>query len=354
VPGGTSDAGADGGTSLVPDTSIDQAPNESAPADSGESATTTAAEPLARDPLTGLERPSSSVLDRPAMVVKIDGYPRAQPQVALESADIVLEEIVEGVTRFFAVFHSEIPPIVGPVRSARTQDMLLAPMFRVPLFVWSGGNAKVSAVVRNGAIVNFSATNQGRQRGVWFRSDRRRSPHNLMARAARVFELAADHAERPEPVFSYRAAGDAVGGRVVSGVRVSMSRTRVQWLWNRRVRRWERTSDGVPHVADSGARIAAENVLVLEVDYLPSPADPNSPEAQTLGSGKVLLFTAGNLIVGTWEREAVEDPWTLRDRAGSPLLLTPGKTWVALARPERTAIIDVGVEPDDVDFVATG
>src|SRR5215216_6527619 len=76
-------------------------------------------------PLTGLPIDGTLVTytPRPAMVVKIDNVD-AEPQTGLNQADIVFEEIVEGrATRFAAVFNSQDHNPVGPIRSARTQDV---------------------------------------------------------------------------------------------------------------------------------------------------------------------------------------------------------------------------------------
>ncbi len=57
------------------------------------------------------------------------------------------EEIVEGITRFFAVFQSTDAAPVGPIRSARTTDVDLLNQLNRPFLVWSGGNAKVVAAI---------------------------------------------------------------------------------------------------------------------------------------------------------------------------------------------------------------
>src|SRR5699024_9560113 len=44
----------------------------------------------------------------------------ARPQSALDQADIVYEVLAEGgITRFAAIFQSQSPKVVGPIRSAR-------------------------------------------------------------------------------------------------------------------------------------------------------------------------------------------------------------------------------------------
>ncbi len=81
-------------------------------------ATTTTKAAPATWPLTGLPiQGDPKQADHAALVVKIDNHPAARPQAGLNQTDIVYEEIVEGITRFFTVFHSQIPG--RWVRSAR-------------------------------------------------------------------------------------------------------------------------------------------------------------------------------------------------------------------------------------------
>ena len=94
-------------------------------------------------PLTGLPAPDALATLRPAIVVKIDNHTDARPQAGLNQADIVYEEIVEGITRFFTIFQSTDAGPVGPIRSARSTDVDLLDQLNRPLFVWSGGNRNV-------------------------------------------------------------------------------------------------------------------------------------------------------------------------------------------------------------------
>jgi len=319
------------------------------PQSSASSVPSTTAVPVVLEPLTGLPVRDEASLLRPALIVKVDGHLGARPQYALDQADVVIEEIVEGITRFMAVYQSSVPEVVGPVRSARTQDMLIAPMLDMPLFAWSGGNRKVTALVRKSPVVNLSASSSG-PRGIWYRTKQRKAPHNLLARGAALFAQAPETSHRPPAMFGYRAPGADPGGRDISGFKVVMSSTRVQWVWDSKQAAFLRTSDRKPHTVDGGGQIGAHNVVVLEVRYRPSKADPNSPEAQSIGSGKALVFTFGRVIVGTWTRAKTSQPWTLTDKEGRPIALTPGRTWVELATPARLTIIDVGVEANEVPW----
>ena len=108
-------------------------------------------------------------------MVKIENTAKARPQAGLEDADIVFEELVEGgVTRFFAVFQSEVPAQVGPVRSARLVDATLLPPFD-GIFLYSGGRDDVQAAIAGTAVrVTEGAAGVYRQSG-------RSAPSNLFA-----------------------------------------------------------------------------------------------------------------------------------------------------------------------------
>ena len=128
-------------TTVAPTTSTTE------PAPEASSTTTTVVD-VPTWPLTGLPLPDGADAARPAMVVKIDNHPKARPQTGLNEADIVFEENVEQLTRFAAVFHSNGADPVGPIRSGRTQDIDLLGSFNRPLFVWSGGNRRVTDAIR--------------------------------------------------------------------------------------------------------------------------------------------------------------------------------------------------------------
>ena len=99
-------------------------------------------------PLTGLPAVDGTV-DRPALVVKIgNNDSKSLPQIGLEDADVVYEVHIEnGVTRFLAVFQSEVPALVGPVRSARSSDIDLIGNLNRPSFAYWGSNEGVGAEV---------------------------------------------------------------------------------------------------------------------------------------------------------------------------------------------------------------
>lgn len=318
--GGESAAGTTAAATTV---AVSAAAATTTPAPTTAAATTT--EP-ARWPLTGLVAPGADDLAHPALVVKVDNAPAARPQVGLGQADIVFEEIVEGITRFAAVFHSTMSDPVGPIRSARTQDVAITANLNRPLFAFSGGNAGVMAAVKKANVQDVSHTPAAQ---FYYRDTKRPAPHNLFSSTTDLLTLADSDRSAPS-LFLFRRSGDPAAGSPAVGVHLDMRGFPVDYRWDATAGGWRRAHGTTPHVDADDEPIAPENVVILVVTYKRSPADPGSPEAQTIGSGEAWVLTGGNRVTGTWSRADGEAPYQLLDDAGHPILLTPGRTWVAL------------------------
>jgi hypothetical protein len=128
-----------------------------------------------RSPFTGEPVPSLSRV----LAVKIDNIVYARPQTGLAHADIVYVLPVEGgLSRFLAIFSSDYPPVIGPVRSAREDDLELLRQFGRPAFAYSGATATLLPYIhRTARIVDLY---DGIARG-YFRHNSRIAPYNLYA-----------------------------------------------------------------------------------------------------------------------------------------------------------------------------
>ncbi len=300
-----------------------------------ETTTTIAPEPVM--PLTGLPIADQALALRPALVVKLDNHPQARPQFGLNAADIVFEENVERLTRFAAVFQSQDSDRVGPIRSGRTQDVALLGSLNAPLFGWSGGNGNVTRAINDSDLISLSPTSTG-GKGGFFRDKRgnETSEHTLYSSTPALYTFTPIYAPAPQQQFAYRTEGEAFNAEPATGVDVDMDGVKVNWTWDAASSSYLRFQGGKPHNDATLGQVNAANVVVLEVDYRPSPADARSPEAQTVGTGVVYVFTGGVLIRGTWTRADRLLLFTLTDASGVEIGLTPGRTWVELARVEST------------------
>ena len=98
----------------------------------------------------------------PVLVVKIDDTANARPQVGLEFADVVyIEQVEGGLTRLAAVFSSNIPVRIGPVRSARISDIDLLAQYGHVAFAYSGAQQKLLPVIAAAKLSDVGAMKRG-------------------------------------------------------------------------------------------------------------------------------------------------------------------------------------------------
>ena len=89
-----------------------------------------------------------------------------------------------------------------------------------------------------------------------------------------------------------------------------------EWAWSKG--RWVRQLDGAPMLAENGAPIAVDNVVIQEVvvtmsDILDAAGNP-SPEVELLGEGRAWILRDGRLVIGRWQRDVARRRDGLRDR----------------------------------------
>ena len=282
-------------------------------------------------PLTGVLVSDPFIAGRPALVVKVDNAPAARPQSGMNSADIVIEEIVnDNLTRFAFVFQSQDADPVGPMRSGRLQDVDLFGSFNRPLFAWSGGNRTVTDAIRASDLVDIGPS----RAAVYFRSSDRKAPHNLYSSTGALRSVTPEGSEPPVQQFSYRSEGEAPQGVQSPGVALALDSIDVLWVWDAAAGLYRREMERSPHDDRSSGQVTTNNVLVLEMTYLPGIS--GSPDAQTIGSGLAFVFTAGRYIEATWSRADRLLPFTLAALDGTIVELTPGRTFIELPRIDKT------------------
>ena len=301
--------------------------------------TTVAAGPFA--PFTGEEISDPALLDQPAMVVKIGNNHRRVDNselalVGIDAADVVIEERIEDdATRFFAVFHSELPDEVGSVRSARTSDIPLLSAFGNPLLVYSGANGGVQGQLNRAATQGKVVLVVDDGYGInLYRDDEFRPPANLFADPVFVLDEFGDRSGPPDPIVSFvtpdsdpRPASEPGPGVNVSG-QSEVSFVYVPGSGYVRVR------DGELHTTRDGEPLAVDNLLILETRYAQSRIYADSVDAITTAWGRATVLIGGEMWVGTWERPDRTDQYRIIHPDGSEILLDPGQSWITLAEAD--------------------
>ena len=287
-------------------------------------------------PLTGVA--ADDVAARPAVAVKIENTNQARPQSGLQHADVVWETIVEfQVSRLIAVFHSQLPDEIGPVRSVRPMDIPVAAPLR-GLFVYSGGQPAILDLVYGSPLqpISHDAGAPG-----LYRIRARSAPHNVYASLTTILGQAdANHSAPPAEQFAFALSAEQATA-VVSGTpagRLSFrlsSASSPSWTWDAGRGQWLRSEGSSPHTdAITNAQIGATNVVSVVAGHPDSGYDAQNaapiPTYELVGEGDAVVATGGKTIAGRWRKGGVDQPLQLFDASGAPLLLAPGNTWVEL------------------------
>ena len=287
-------------------------------------------------PLTGLPvKGGRSAASRfPVMVLKMDNTSSSAPQRGLGSADLVVEELVEGgLTRLAAFFYSDIPGTVGPVRSMRASDIgIVKP---VDAAVVTSGAAPITIRrIQQAGIRFFGEGAKG-----FFRDSSRSAPYNLMTDLAETATLVKRAATRPDDYLPWGDAADLPKGKPGRDLQARFSyRHTTTWTFeNGRYR-------NVNTYAAADDQFLADSVLVLRVRVgdagYKDPAGNPVPETFLEGRGQALLLHGGRAISGTWTKAGLNAPIELRNRFGT-LRVPAGNTWIELV-PEATGSVTVG------------
>jgi hypothetical protein len=283
-------------------------------------------------PLSGLPAPNGTVPQRPALAIKVDNVPAARPQSALDQADVVFEEPIEGhTTRLLAVFQCQAADMVGDVRSARAVDASVLDQLSRPIFVHIGGIGPVLSRIAQADVLDADLAARGPQVD---NPPGRYAPYDTYVSTATAWGLHSDDTSPPAPLFTYAAAPPA--GRPVTSVHIPYSSSNdTTWAWDLTGRQWLRSYGSVPATLGDGSRVTAANIVVLVVQVSNGPwvEDANydlEVQSQLVGTGPAVVFRDGVEVAGTWQRPTDGEPTKLLGTDGSAIPLAPGETWVEI------------------------
>lgn len=281
------------------------------------------------DPFTG-ERVKAL---GPVLAVKIDNIVYARPQTGLRSADLIYVIPVEGgLTRFMAVYSAHIPPVVGPVRSARQSDLDLLAQFGRPAFAWSGATPHLVPFVERAPIVDLYALKVPG----YYRSSARVAPYNLYANARQL--VAEAHGASKARDIGFRFGAPPAGGKAAASYSVKFPSAAYTFRWSARDKRWLVWIDGAPETATEGGQVGGSTVVIQYTQIATSRFEEyggRPPYAKSTGSGKAVVLRDGRAYTVRWSRPSLGGGTSYTLPNGQPMLFAPGQVWVVLAPDGR-------------------
>ncbi len=315
----------------------DQVPAATATTSSPSPTPTPSPEPTT-SPLSGRE----GGVDTPVIVVKVDNTRPAQPHRGLPSADIVYVEPVEwGLTRLAAVFSTDVPTVVGPVRSARIGDLSMLAPYGSIAFAFSGAQQKLWPRLKASDFILFSedlgSPGFTRERG-------RYAPVNLMANPKAMLKSAGtDVATSKDMGLTFDDARPEGGSRA-RNVTARWPYSTVQFRWNSKAGAYDvwlngsRSRDVDPPYVERATSVIVQYVKEVDSGYGDKFGGRTPLPIQT-GSGKGLVLRNGRAYKIEWSRTSAAQSTTYTRTDGSPIALDPGQVWIVLMDKTRKVTI---------------
>jgi Protein of unknown function (DUF3048) N-terminal domain/Protein of unknown function (DUF3048) C-terminal domain len=280
-------------------------------------------------PLTGVG--SETMTDGRAVAVMVNNHPKARPQSGLDKADIVYEILAEGdVTRFLAVFQSEKPENIGPVRSARDYYIELAKGLDA-LFIAHGYSAEAQKMLENDYVDNLNGMVYD---GTLFkRANFRDAPHNSYITYENVLKGAKEkkyEMDQSPPEFQFLSEDESksVTGDEAKSVMISYSNSAIfdsTYEYDASVGKYKRYSDGEQTIDhETNEPILLDNLFIIETTHqVIDNVGHKEIDFESGGSG--YLLQKGKVIEVEWKND---NGLIVPVKDGKVVPFVQGKTWV--------------------------
>lgn len=283
-------------------------------------ASTTVTSPFTGEPVSSLG---------PELIFKIDNVSQARPPTGLTHADLVyILPVDAGLSRIYAVFSSDIPPVVGPVRSARQEDIELNAQFGTPAFAYSGAQPQLLPVVEHSRIIDLYS---GKVAG-YYRDNSRVMPYNLYAHTSQLLAEAGGASKAHDIGLVFGSA--PAGGTPASSYAVTYPSARFGLTWSASSGKWLVSMDGTAAMAAGGGQLGAPTVVVQYVKVTKSPYMETGglpPYANTVGSGTAVVLRDGRSYQAHWSRPDANSGTAFTRQDGSAMPFARGQVWVIFA-----------------------
>lgn len=280
-------------------------------------------------PLTGVG--SKVDTDTRAVAVMVNNHPKARPQSGLTKADIVYEILAEGdITRFLAVFQSEKPANIGPVRSARDYYIYLAKGLNA-LYIAHGYSPEAKEILNGNYIDNLNGMVYD---GTLFkRSKTRRAPHNSyityqnILKGAKQKKYSMEKGPAPFKFFTEEESKNITGADART-VKITYSKGGISnsmFKFDAATGKYKRFSGDAQTVdLDSKDPVLLDNIFIIEAKH--QFIDSYGRRDIDLESGgKAYLLQKGKVNQVEWKNKSGE---LVPVKDGLEVPLVQGKTWV--------------------------
>jgi hypothetical protein len=279
----------------------------------------------------------AALATRHPIAVMIDDAGGARPQSGLSQADIVYQAPAEGgIPRYMAVFQTQDPPTIGPIRSARLYFIKWAQEWQA-IYGHFGGQREALIYIKEIDSHGFWNADGKQGGGITWRTSRR-VPHNVYS-SADVLRAWGEKKGATTPLarspWAFTDPAPLADRPAAFTISVPYPANRVVYRYDRATNTYPRsvTGETVQTDAGNGQPIAPSNVIVMfqkatrEPPTIPGLRDHE--EIASIGTGRAMVFTNGRAIEAQWSKASETAPTLLTwASSGQPVELVRGQIFI--------------------------
>lgn len=286
-------------------------------------------EPANIYPFTGIK--TDEEVNHRMVGIMVNNHPTARPQTGLSKADIVFEILSEGdITRLLALYQSEEPDVVGPVRSAREYYFNLANDYGA-LYIYHGAAEFIDDMIKNRGIDHLNGAIYDNDGHLFKRESFRKAPHNSYLQFTAVDEVAESNEydiTRTYEALPFMDEDDAVEGENINNVEIVYSNSaysKVMYEYDDANEVFIRyNGDEMTVELDTEQPIELDNVFIVETNHKVID-NSGRREIDLESGGNAYLLQKGKIQNVQWENQ---DGRIVPVKDGQAVKFVPGKSWV--------------------------
>jgi len=266
--------------------------------------------------------------------VMIDNFEPAWPPSGINQALMVYEAPAEaGITRFLALFTADdFPKKVGPVRSIRPYFLEWASEWEL-LLAHSGGSPEALDNIKKGLYSVYNLEEISSDGVYFYRDSSRQAPHNLYTSSSFMSQATKDKkvpAQGKEILVDPRKI-DSEG--TIEEIRVGYNEP-VVWKYDPQSGSYLRFIQGRSFLDGENKQVRTDNLVVQKTDIRVID-EIGRRFIRTAGEGKVLIFSRGEVMEGTWSKKDTSSPTIFQNNSGRQIAFIPGSVWIEVVSDDH-------------------
>ena len=319
-------------------------------------------EGMGKSILTGEYIPKEMAERRPVAVM-IENTKGSIPHWGCRNASVYLEAPVEAELTRECLFFEDYEDLerISSIRSCRDYFLSYAHGFD-SIYVHWGQAAYAFVYLENDKTDNISALKSYPKGSYFFRVSDRVAPYNGATSGAKLAQAIEDIGYRKtikegfDATFDYLPVGetaDMSSGRDAGYAATGYQSSHSYFIYNEEEGVYDRYEYGEAEIdEETGDQIKVKNVI-FEYENASLYETSAYVRFETTGKGKGLYMTDGKAVDITWEREDYYSPAKYYLEDGTPLKMTPGKTFVCLIKNKHVGLAKVGASESEAECVVT-